>query len=195
PTIRSSDLAHIRPTPACRSPTWRATTSSATTASPSATDHLPRRTRTAITGTPVTTSVRTPDLHRVRQPAARVGLRVLRQLHRGVSHRRAYVQVRARPARGRHLGRVESVPDRHDLPVLRRRLQSHPARPGQPDRQGDLARRPRHHTRQPLHQGPLRVPAREPQALTPARAFSAIPDAPVREMITTGQLEDLPAPS
>ncbi len=49
---------------------------------------------------------------------------------------------------------------RHDLPVLRRGLQPHAARAGQRDRQGQLARRPRHHPRQPLHQGPVRVPAR-----------------------------------
>ena len=34
------------------------------------------------------------------------------------------------------------------------------ARAGQPDRQGDEPRRPRRHARQPLHQGPLRLPAR-----------------------------------
>ena len=50
--------------------------------------------------------------------------------------------------------------DRHDLPVLRRRLQPHAARAGQRDRQGLVARRPRHHARQSLHQGPLRLPAR-----------------------------------
>ena len=58
------------------------------------------------------------------------------------------------------VGRVAPDRDRHDLPLLRRGLQPHAARPGQPDRQGLLARRPRHHARQPLHQGPLRFPAR-----------------------------------
>ena len=61
---------------------------------------------------------------------------------------------------GGHLGRVEPDRDRHDLPLLRRRLQPDAARAGQRDRQGHLARRPRHHARQPLHQGPLRLPAR-----------------------------------
>ncbi len=46
-------------------------------------------------------------------------------------------------APGRHLGRVEAGGDHHHLPVLRRRLQPRTARPGQPDRQGDLAARPR----------------------------------------------------
>ena len=73
------------------------------------------------------------------------------------------VQLRARAARGRRLGRVPSDPDRHDLPLLRRRLQPHAACPGQPDRQGQLPRRPRHHSRQPVHQGPLRLPTRQPQ--------------------------------
>src|SRR3954462_7496499 len=51
------------------------------------------------------------------------------------------------------------------MPVLRCRLQPHAPRPGRPDRQGDLSRRPRRHPRQPLHQGPLRLRLREePQA-------------------------------
>ena len=41
-----------------------------------------------------------------------------------------------------------------------------PSRAGQPDRQGDLSGRSRHHPRQPVHQGPLRIPAREPQRLS-----------------------------
>ena len=54
--------------------------------------------------------------------AARLGLRLLRQLHRRLPDRRADVQDRVRHARGRHLGRVAPDRDRHDLPVLRRRL-------------------------------------------------------------------------
>ena len=54
--------------------------------------------------------------------AARLGLRLLRQLHRRLPDRRADVQERARHAPGRHVGRVEADRHRHDLPVLRRRL-------------------------------------------------------------------------
>ena len=49
--------------------------------------------------------VRRPHLDGVRRPAARVGLRLLRQLHRRVPDRRADVQERVRPARRRHVGR------------------------------------------------------------------------------------------
>ena len=72
--------------------------------------------------------------------APRVGLRVLRQLHRRLPDRRADVQDRARPARGRHVGRVTADRHRHDLPVLRRRLHARAARAGQRDREGHLAR-------------------------------------------------------
>ena len=51
-----------------------------------------------------------------------IRVRLLRQLHRRVPDRRADVQVRARHARGRHVGRVGADRDRHDLPVLRRGL-------------------------------------------------------------------------
>ena len=47
-----------------------------------------------------------------------------------------------------------------DLPVLRRRLQPRAARAGQRDRQGHVAARPRGHARQPVHQGPVRLPVR-----------------------------------
>ena len=85
------------------------------------------------------TRLRCPDLDRAGGAAARVGLRLLRQLHRRLPDRRADVQVRVRHARGRDLGRVGPDRDRHDLPVLRRRLRGQPPRPGRPDRQGDLA--------------------------------------------------------
>ena len=42
----------------------------------------------------------------VGRPAARIGLRLLRQLHRRLPDRRADVQVRVRPARGGDVGRV-----------------------------------------------------------------------------------------
>ena len=48
--------------------------------------------------------LRRPHLDRVRQPAARLGVRVLRQLHRGLPDRRADVRLRARAARGRARG-------------------------------------------------------------------------------------------
>ena len=65
--------------------------------------------------------------------------------------------------------------DRHDLPLLRRRLHAHAARAGQPDREGDLALRRRGHPRPPVHQGALRIHVRRvaprrgsPRALTAA---------------------------
>ena len=52
--------------------------------------------------------VRRPHRHRVRQPAARLRVRLLRQLHRRLPHRRADVQERVRPPRGRPLGREQA---------------------------------------------------------------------------------------
>ena len=43
------------------------------------------------------------------------------------------------------------------------------ARPGRPDRQGDLARRPRRDAREPVHQGPVRVRARPGLRARPGR--------------------------
>ncbi len=54
--------------------------------------------------------VRRPDLDRAGRAAARVGVRVLRQLHRRLPDRRADGQARVRHARGGHLGRVGSRP-------------------------------------------------------------------------------------
>src|SRR6185437_11555192 len=48
----------------------------------------------------------------------------------------------------------------HDLPLLRRGLQPGPRGAGQRDRSGGLARRPRRDPREPVREGPLRVPAR-----------------------------------
>ena len=45
--------------------------------------------------------IRHPHLYRVRRQPARFGLRVLRQLHRGLPHRRAHVRQRVQPAAGR----------------------------------------------------------------------------------------------
>ena len=56
--------------------------------------------------------LRRPHRDRVRQPAARLGLRVLRQLHRRLPDRRAHVQERVRPARGRDVARGASRPSR-----------------------------------------------------------------------------------
>ena len=72
--------------------------------------------------------------------APRLGLRLLRQLHPGVPDRCADVHVRARHARGRHLGRGPPDPDRHDLSVLRCRVHADAARAGQRDRQGHAHR-------------------------------------------------------
>ena len=54
--------------------------------------------------------LRRPDLDRVRRPAARVGLRLLRQLHRRLPDGRADVPLRVRDARGRHVGRPRRRP-------------------------------------------------------------------------------------
>ena len=45
-----------------------------------------------------------PHFHRVCGATAGIGLRLLRQLHRRMSHRRSYVQERIRHAPGRHVG-------------------------------------------------------------------------------------------
>ncbi len=88
---------------------------------------------------------------------ARVGVRLLRQLHRRLPDRRADVQVRARDARGRHLGRVGPDRDRHDLPVLRRRLHADAST----SRTTGSSRSPRRSTR------------RSPTATSASRAASA----------------------
>ena len=49
---------------------------------------------------------------------------------------------------------------RHDLPLLRRRLHALAARPGQPDREGHLARGLVGHRRPPVREGPLRLRVR-----------------------------------
>ena len=57
--------------------------------------------------------LRRAHLHRVRGAAARLGLRLLRQLHRRLPDRRPDVQERARHAAGGHLGREPADADRH----------------------------------------------------------------------------------
>ena len=111
--------------------------------------------------------LRRAHLDRVRGRAARVGVRLLRQLHRRLPDRRAHVPLRARAARGGRLARGRADGDDDCLPLLRRGLQPRAARAGQHDREGDEPRRPRRHARQPLHQGPFRLPAR-PGARRPA---------------------------
>ena len=93
--------------------------------------------------------------------STRVGLRLLRQLHRRVPHRRADVHVRARRCARRAPGtsRSRRVTE-HDLPVLRRGLRARAARAGQHDRQGHVPHGPLRHERAPLHQGPVRLPVR-----------------------------------
>jgi predicted molibdopterin-dependent oxidoreductase YjgC len=56
--------------------------------------------------------------------------------------------------------RVGADADRHDLPVLRRRLRGHVARSGQLDREGHLAVGPLGDRGQPLHQRSVRLPTR-----------------------------------
>ena len=99
-------------------------------------------------------------LHGIRRPAARLGVRVLRQLHRRVPDRRADGEARVRHAPRRHVGRVANDGDRHDLPVLRRRLHAHAARQATRNREGDVAARQGDHARQSLHQGALRLAVR-----------------------------------
>ena len=55
--------------------------------------------------------------------AARLGVRVLRQLHRRLPDRGADARVEYEHAPGGHLGRVRADGHHHDLPLLRRRLQ------------------------------------------------------------------------
>ena len=80
-------------------------------------------------------------------------------------------------ARARRMGSVAPDDDRHDLRVLRCRLQPHAARSGQPDRQGQLARRPRCDARQSVREGPVRVRARA-LACRLTRRLSAVGNLP-----------------
>ena len=62
--------------------------------------------------------LRRAHLDRVRRAAARVGVRLLWQLHRGLPHRGADVPSEYDIAQGGRLGRVPQT-HRHDLPLLR----------------------------------------------------------------------------
>ena len=73
---------------------------------------------------------------------------------------RAEVGARARAARGGRLASGTGVGHHHDLLVLRRGLQPRAARPRGPDRERDEPFGPLGHPRPPVHQGPLRLPAR-----------------------------------
>ena len=65
--------------------------------------------------------LRRAHLDRVRRDAARVGLCLLRQLHRGLPDRRADADARVRAAQGRGMAARDADRHRHDLPLLRRR--------------------------------------------------------------------------
>ena len=110
--------------------------------------------------------VRRAHRHRVRRAAARLGVRLLRQLHRRLPDGRAHVQERVRHARRRARG---TRPRRRVTETICSycgvgcSLELHVQ--DNDDRQGHLAARPRRDARQPLRQGPLRLPVRaEPSA-------------------------------
>ena len=65
--------------------------------------------------------VRRADLDRVRRGPSRVGVRVLRQLHRRLPDRRPDVQDRVRPPARRNLGRIAADRDPDGVSLLRRR--------------------------------------------------------------------------
>ena len=62
--------------------------------------------------------------------------------------------------RSGYVGSRAADHDRHDLRVLRRRLQPHPARAGQHDREGVVTGRQPDHARQSVRERSLRLPAR-----------------------------------
>ena len=69
-----------------------------------------------------------------------------------------------------HVGRVAAGGRDDGLRVLRRRLQPRAARAGGRDRERHVAGRPRRHARQPVHQGPLRLPVRRDALSPPPRS-------------------------
>src|SRR5260370_32733000 len=92
--------------------------------------------------------------------APRLGVRLLRELHRGLPERGAHVQERARHEAGGHMGRDAAVGDRDGLPLLRRRLHARAACAGQLDRQGHLTSRPQRDLGSPMCEGTVRIPVR-----------------------------------
>ena len=90
--------------------------------------------------------LRRAHLHRVRRAAARLGLRLLRQLHRRLPDRRADVQERVRHARAPAPGTSRARPQTDTIcPYCGVGCNADAARAGQRDRQGHLAARPRRH--------------------------------------------------
>ena len=90
--------------------------------------------------------------------APRLGLRLLRQLHRGVPHRaRSRRRPSSRCATTAPGTRTTQTVTTTVCALLRRRVQPRAARAGQPHREGDEPLRSLDHARQPLHQGPLRL--------------------------------------
>src|SRR5260370_7717531 len=92
--------------------------------------------------------------------APRLGVRLLRELHRGLPDRGAHVQERARHAAGGQVGRDAAVGDGDGLPLLRRRLHARAACAGQLDRQGHLTSRPQRDIGSPMCEGTVRIPVR-----------------------------------
>ncbi|TPW10199.1 MAG: formate dehydrogenase alpha subunit [Acidimicrobiaceae bacterium] len=113
--------------------------------------------------------------------SSHIAAELLRKLHRCVPDRRIDVHHRTRHARRGNLARGHPDRHRHHLPVLRRRVPAQPARAGQRDRQGDESERPLGHPRQPVHQGPLRLPARAEPLTTRRRSLHGA----VRTLITS----------
>ena len=105
--------------------------------------------------------LRCPDLDGAGRPAARVRVRLLRQLHRRLPDGRADVQARVRHARRRHLGRVAQTVTDTICPycgvgcVVELHVQD------ERDREGHLAARLVGDRRPPVHQGPLRLRVRQ----------------------------------
>jgi succinate dehydrogenase/fumarate reductase-like Fe-S protein len=97
---------------------------------------------------------------RVRDAAARIGVRLLRQLHRRLPDGRADVQERVRHAPRGYVGRDEAVGDGDRVPVLRCRVHARAARAGQLNREGHIAARPQRHFRSPVREGPVRIRVR-----------------------------------
>ena len=140
------------------------TSTSATTRNASSATSASRRAATTPrtrSRSPSRVAGSTPGSRPSRPSAARVGLRLLRQLHRRLPDRRADGQARVRHARGGYLGPLAADRDRDHLPVLRRRLRRRAPRPGRADPQGDLAAGLIGHRRPPVREGPLRLRVRQ----------------------------------